>query len=135
MGLRLDSRASLLNTAIGRVAHEADTGPIAGRPLVDPARFGTGMPIIDPGNPGTSYLLYKLVIGQDNFAAECHTRYSVASPAGDCPAPDEAEQQRLRSWFVRLAPMPLDGTLAGGMATMDLVQRYILAGAESTSCP
>lgn len=135
MGLRLDSRASLLNTAIGRVAHEADTGPVAGRPLVDPPRFGTGMPVIDPGNPGTSYLLYKLLVGPHNFDADCRTKYPVASPTGPCPAPDEAEQQRLQSWFVRLEPMPLGGALAGGKSTMDLLQGYILGGAETTSCP
>ena len=135
MSLRLDSRASLLETAIGHVAHEADTGPIAGRPLVDPPRFGTGMPVIDPGNPGTSYLLYKLLIGRENFGDDCATKYAVPTPNGGCPIPDPAEQQRLRDWFVRLEPMPYGSKLVGGFNTLDLLQRYILAGAETDTCP
>jgi hypothetical protein len=135
MNLRLDSRASLLATAIGHVAHEADTGPISGRPLVDPPRFGTGMPIIDPGNPGTSYLLYKLVVGPENFGDACSSKYAVPNPSGDCPSPTAVEQQRLRDWFVRLEPMPFDGRLVGGIDTLDLLQRYILAGAETKTCP
>jgi len=135
MNLRLGSRSGLLSTAIGHVAHEADTGPVAGRPLVDPPRFGTGMPVIDPGNPGTSYLLYKLLIGAENFGDDCVTKYSVPTPTGSCPKPDEAEQQRLRDWFVPLEPMPFGGKLVGGIDTLDLLQRYILAGAEAESCP
>jgi hypothetical protein len=135
MGLVLDSGAGLSNTAVGRVAHEADTGPVAGQALVDPLRFGTGMPIVDPGNPATSYLLYKLLVGPDNFGTGCTTKYSVNMPGGGCPTPSAAEQQRLRDWFVPLEPMPFDGVLEGGLETMDLVQRYILAGAETNSCP
>jgi hypothetical protein len=135
MSLRLDSRNGLQSTAIGHVAHEADTGPIAGRPLVDPPRFGTGMPVIDPGNPGTSYLLYKLLIGPENFGDVCTTKYGVPTPTGGCPTPDDAERQRLRDWFVRLEPMPYGGSLVGGFETLDLLQRYILAGAETDSCP
>jgi hypothetical protein len=134
MSLRLDSSASLLSTAIGHVAHEADTGPVAGRPLVDPPRFGTGMPVLDPGNPGTSYLLYKLLIGPENFGADCTTRHNVATPNGGCPMPDDAERQRLRDWFVRLEPMPYGDKLVGGLDTLDLLQRYILAGAGTASC-
>jgi hypothetical protein len=135
MGLRLDSRAGLVDTAIGHVAHEADTGPLAGRPLVDPPRFGTAMPVIDPGSPGTSYLLYKLLVRSDNFGADCTSRYRAPLADGTCLAADDAEQQRLRDWFVRLEPMPFGGTLAGGAATLDLLQSFILAGAETDTCP
>jgi hypothetical protein len=146
MNLRLDSRASLLSTAIGHVAHEADTGPVAGRPLVDPSRFGTGMPVIDPGNPGTSFLLYKLLVGPANFSDGCTTKYSVPTgfhadggaprtPSRGCPSPEPEEQQRLRDWFVPLEPMPLGSALAGGMETLNLLQQYILAGAETETCP
>lgn len=134
MSLRLDSSASLLSTAIGHVAHEADTGPVAGRPLVDPPRFGTGMPVLDPGNPGTSYLLYKLLIGPENFGDDCTTRHNVPLPPGGCPMPDDGERQRLRDWFVRLEPMPYGGKLVGGLDTLDLLQRYILAGAGTANC-
>jgi hypothetical protein len=92
------------------------------------------MPVIDPGNPGTSYLLYKLLIGPGNFGDDCATKYSVPTQTGGCPTPDDAERQRLRDWFVRLEPMPYGDNLVGGLETLDLLQRYILAGAETASC-
>jgi hypothetical protein len=134
MGLRLDSRAGLRDTAIGHVAHEVDDGPVAGRPLLDPGRFGTAMPVIDPGNPGTSYLLYKLLARPENFGPECGTRHQVPLEGG-CATPSDAEVRRLRDRLVRLEPMPLGGTLVGGKATLDILERYILAGAETDSCP
>ena len=134
MGLRLDSGEALRETAIAHVAHEADTGPISGQPLVDPARFGTGMPVIDPGAPGTSYLMYKLLVGPANFGA-CETKYEVGLPSGICPAPSPAERTRLLDWFVRLEPMPLGGTLVGTRETLDLLQGFILAGSQAGTCP
>lgn len=134
MGLRFDSRESLIDTAIGHVAHETDTGPSGGRPLVDPPRFGVDMPVIDPGNPGTSYLLYKLFIDPRNFGSVCDTKYRV-SLSGACPAPSGPETGRLRDWFVELDPMPVGGTLAGYRETLDLLQRFILAGAPTDRCP
>jgi hypothetical protein len=93
------------------------------------------MPVIDPGNPGTRYLLYKLLVGPENFGSDCVTKYAVPTPTGGCPTPDPAEQQRLRDWFVPMEPMPLGGQLVGGLATLDLLQQYILAGAETETCP
>lgn len=134
MGLRLDSREGLVDTAVAHVAHEADTGPVSGEPLIDPLRFGTEMPIIDPGAPATSYLLYKLLVGPRNFGT-CDTKYRVAMPSGVCPAPPAAERQRLLDWFVRLEPMPPGGELDGGTATLNLLQAFIAAGAETDTCP
>jgi hypothetical protein len=134
MGLRLDSREGLLDTAIAHVAHEADTGPVSGQAQVDPLRFGTGMPIIDPGAPGTSYLLYKLLTRPDNFGA-CTTKYNVELPEGVCPAPTEPERRRLLNWFVRLEPMPIGLPLDGGSQSLDLLQRFIASGPETDNCP
>src|SRR5262249_32065299 len=44
------------------VAHQLQTGEAANEPDKSPLRFGHAMPVIEPGNPGNSYLLYKLLI-------------------------------------------------------------------------
>lgn len=51
-------------TAISRVAQGANTGPRSG--LGTPAQnvFGIDMPIVDPGNPGNSWLLYKVLLAR-----------------------------------------------------------------------
>ncbi len=115
-GLRLDSPAGLFLTAIGRVAHQTETGPSGGVVTANPDRFGVQMPIVDPGNPGNSYLVYKLLVHLGNYlpaAAEddpCESRHAVGA-ADTCVAPEEAEIERLRGWFVRGRPMPATGAL------------------------
>ncbi len=65
-GLLLTTTDGITQTAIGRVAHGANTGP---RAAAQPPGlvFGEDMPIIDPGtggagNPGDSWLLYKMLM-------------------------------------------------------------------------
>jgi hypothetical protein len=140
MGLSLGSGEALRRTAIGRVAHQADTGTVAGEPQVDPSRFGVGMPVLDPGSPATSYLLYKLLRNRRNFGEEdaaCETAYSVPLPAGGCPAPTVEESRRLESWFVKLDPMPPPGSggVAGGLSGLRTLQSFLLAGASTAPCP
>jgi hypothetical protein len=112
-GLRLDTPQEILETAVGRVAHGASTGPIAG--ALPPGRvFGVDMPIIDPGNgansggnPANSWLLYKLLLAQprrpDPGGAITRSCTGAILPAQDVadtfllewsPAP-EAERTRL----------------------------------------
>jgi|HubBroStandDraft_1064217.scaffolds.fasta_scaffold45736_3 hypothetical protein len=66
-GLLLTTPEGVVQTAIGRVAHGSNTGPNAGPPQPPGLLFGEDMPIIDPGtdgsgNPGDSWLLYKLLM-------------------------------------------------------------------------
>jgi hypothetical protein len=114
-GLVLTGGETLRQTAIGRVAHQTETGSTTGVPLEAAERFGSGMPVIDPLRPENSYLLYKLLIGASAYdsrtgdTSRC-SDYSVAlpsEPTGDrCPAPPAEELARLRSWFVIGEPMP-----------------------------
>lgn len=116
LGLRLTSRETLLETAIGRVAHQTEVGPTTGVPLESAERFGASMPVIDPFRPENSYLLYKLLVGPSVYgpsqgeAEECESAYSVALPPGAtgprCLEPPGSELDRLRSWFVLGEPMP-----------------------------
>ena len=65
-GLVLAS-ADGIRQAIGLQAHETTTSARS-TPLPPQPAFPTGMPIIDPGNPGDSYLLYKLLLPDMNGA-------------------------------------------------------------------
>ena len=59
-GLILETSAGVANTAIGRVAHGSNTGGVSGHPSPAGPVFAVDMPIIDPGNPGNSWLVYKM---------------------------------------------------------------------------
>ena len=134
MGLGLDSVTSFRQTALGHVARETEIGPRVEVPLRNPARFGVQMPIVDPGQPGNSYLLYKLLRSpkshwQDrDTAALCDSRYPVALPP-TCVEPGPEELVRLREWFVRGDPMPPAGTEVY-RADLRLLQRFIASGAQ-----
>jgi hypothetical protein len=139
LGLRLDSADGLRTTALSRVAHETDVGATPGQALVDPSRFGVGMPIVDPGSPATSYLLYKLLVNPANFPGEdggCRSTHRAELPPSGCFGPSLGEQRRLRDWFVAADPMPPDGAGVGGSGGDDLrtIQDFILLGAGTPEC-
>ncbi len=67
-GLRLDSPTAVTATALGRVAVGSNRGPRSTAAAVG-SLFGVDMPIVDPGtgtgpagDPGDSWLLYKLLM-------------------------------------------------------------------------
>lgn len=136
MGLALESGASLQSTAIARVAHETDTGGVAGQILVEAARFGVGMPIIAPGDPANSYLLYKVFENPGNYGADgCSTTHTVALPEGQCLPPSTAEIARMQAWFLQADPMP-PPPFSGSLSTGELraLQDFIRAGASLSDC-
>lgn len=137
MGLDLSGAPGLVTTAINRVAHQSEIGPQGGRYLENPARFGVQMPLIEPGNPGNSYLLYKLLMRPQNYAGigssdVCVTDHRVPLPDGQCLPPSEAEMNRVRDWFLRGQPMPLRADLPMNRPMLVDLQRWIAAGAH---CP
>jgi hypothetical protein len=137
MGLELGSKQSVLLTAIGKVAHQTAVGPQGYATLENPVRLGVQMPRIDPGQPGNSYVLYKLIRRPENFSLasgdpECVSRHRVGLPEGQCPAPSEAESERLREWFVRGEPMPFGTAPPLTLSDLRNLQRWIAGGAP---CP
>lgn len=146
-GLNLDLGASLNTldyiraTAIGHVAHQTQTGEHADEPDKSPLRFGRAMPIVDPGNPGNSYLLYKLIVGPNGV--------EPTSDPGEA-AKRTQEIERLRESVVVGMPMPPPQSglsfklFSGGTATdpsfithvdgMDIVTAWIAGGAEIRDC-
>jgi hypothetical protein len=95
-GLSLDSPAGVSMTAIGQIARGANTGPTSS-PQPPSITFGLNMPLIDPGpgspaagNPGDSWLLYKLLMEEP--VATASTPYEsdcdggTLAPANTAPA-------------------------------------------------
>lgn len=58
--LVLDSSSGVGLTALNRIAQGANTTGRSTQPAPPGRLFGVDMPIIDPGNPGNSWLLYKV---------------------------------------------------------------------------
>ncbi len=61
-GLLLETSAGIASTAIGRSANGSNTGALAGQGRPAGRVFGIDMPLVDPGNPGNSWLLYKVLL-------------------------------------------------------------------------
>jgi hypothetical protein len=59
-GLVLATSEGVSFTALGRIAQGSNTGGRTRNPPAPGPRFGVDMPLIDPGNPGNSWLLYKV---------------------------------------------------------------------------
>lgn len=130
-GLDLSSGYMLDVTAINLVAHQTQMGERADDPEEVPARFGRAMPLIDApdrgksGSPGTSYLLYKLLVGP-----------SVAD-AGDDIRPSDEEIARLRASVVVGMPMAPEESLTEPFSPAQLVSlsNWIARGAPTPTCP
>jgi hypothetical protein len=114
MGLRLDSKAGLFSTAVGRVAHQTETGNTLGVTFENPARFGVAMPIIAPESAATSYLVYKMMLSDENLApcsgADCG--FDDLPGAQTCMPFSTQERERIAGWFVQGEPMPPERTPA-----------------------
>lgn len=153
-GLWLDGRANFEVTAINRVARQTELGDRSGGvPLEQPSRFGVQMPLIQPGNPGNSYLLYKLLSAPSAYQAcafdpltskssfcqmpddVCESAYPDAPfERKSCITPSSEELERLREWFVRGEPMPIPRPVARrvGLQQLRALSSFISAGADCT---
>jgi hypothetical protein len=119
MGLVLGDDEGVRATAIGQVAHQTKLGSDAAMPEASPTRFGASMRIVAPRDPGSSYLLYKVLL-----AADLHGQGAPLA---------SGELERLTSFVVGM-PMPLE---PGGLTLeeADVLSRWIGAGAPVETCP
>ncbi len=145
-GLWLDTPASILETAVGKVARQTEVGDRSGGPpQVNGARFGMRMALLEPRNPGGSYLMFKLLLGRDNYCPEWSASDECVGQAtsahsflplaeGDSVTPPQEELDRLREWFVRGESMPhalADGTRRLlNLEELRAVSTFIAAGAD-----
>ncbi|WP_437930790.1 hypothetical protein WMF37_16705 [Sorangium sp. So ce291] len=146
-GLNLNVGAPLFNqveplyeTAIGHAAHQTQMGEHAYVADQTPERFGRAMPLIDPNNPGNSYLLYKIIVGESAIDA---------SLTGEAAEQLREETERLRATFVMGMPMPPpesgpafrffpeepgDPYLTAYVDGFDILSAWIVAGAVPRDC-
>lgn len=136
LGLRLASGSDLAGSAIRHVAVQTDNAPVVGQSQLDPLRFGIAMPVIWPGRPDTSYLVYKLLLG-DTYGSEataCQTQYRVPLAAGGCAAPTAAQRASLSEWFGHATPMPPAPLALGDLQELRTISGWIRAGALLNEC-
>lgn len=143
MALDMKTYEAIRRTAVGRIAHQTMTGPSTARAEESPALFGATMPVISSGQPGNSYVLYKMLMLSDWTSGEDggeNKRFLL--PADQRPAggyqgdklvrPDD-ELRRIRSAFVAGVEMPPGGYDIGRLRT---ISRWIAEGApDDASCP
>lgn len=147
--LWLDNVGNFSLSAIDRVARQTEVGDVSGGvPAVDATRFGARMALVSPGQPGASYLLYKLLLNPDSYATcerdiplcetggdPCSSAHPVLPlPRGECVAPPEDELTRLREWFVRGEPMPRANSQGArgnvGLQGLRALSAFIASGAN-----
>ncbi len=106
-GLGLTSAAAVRDTAVGQVAHGANTGSRADSPAepIPGLPFGLDMAIIKPHDPASSWLVYKMELAAPSNAT---------APAFSCGAPSAPE---------------LTTTLPIGAGDRDVLSEYVLGNA------
>jgi hypothetical protein len=131
----LSGASAVVDTVIRVAARQTMRSATMGGVSSASYRFGDDMPRLDPGNAGNSYLVYKLLVNPENHPDEVDVAEEpdpwlggITPPAS--PSLDELE--RLRSWFVRGEPMPLNAHLLPNETRA--VVRWILLGAPVSSC-
>lgn len=87
-GLLLTSDRGIAATAVGRVALGANSGPLSAPGQPQRQLFGVDMAIVNPGDPGESWLLYKLLLAKpsacsptDAGPALCNGGHSLQTQA------------------------------------------------------
>ena len=135
-GLVLQTESGIELTAKNRVANATNTGARsgAGRPAGD--LFPVDMPIIDPGNPGNSFLLYKLLLAPPTVGGRpedggCDGG-KAAPLAGAASALADGERERLGNYVLGM-PMPADRAYLGD-AQLDRLRLWIAQGAKVEDC-
>lgn len=153
-GLVLETPDGIRATTIGVEAVEATTAALS-TPLPPQAAFPTGMPLVDPGDPGDSYLLYKLLLPDSNgvpSASGTSVPYTACRPitapfyygpgAGFASADEQARLAehvvgRRMPWGDWNAQAHAFGTGGGTPLTLDEIERirlWIQEGAEIDDC-
>lgn len=97
-GLVLADAEGVRRTAIGRVAHGANTSARASSPEPPERIFGVNMALIAPGDPGSSWLVYKMELAKPPASAVARPPVRCSPGDGASPIPPPAPD------YVPLAP-------------------------------
>ncbi|HEY2510118.1 MAG TPA: hypothetical protein VGI39_04660 [Polyangiaceae bacterium] len=168
-GLVLQTANGIANTVFSsagtRVAQESNTGGAAGTGHPQGRPFGVDMALITPGDPGSSYLLYKVLLGQvrpvdqglDAGVPTCGAA-SLPAPVAQTTLPQPSltlpddEQTRLSQYILGdQMPFPLNlpanyptpvgppddesATLPMTFDELERLRAWIAQGARLEQCP
>lgn len=137
-GLVLDTSEGVWRTAIGQVAKQANTGARAGIPGPPPAVFGVDVALVDPGSPGTSWLLYKMMMQPEHrpLGWTCAGQRPPAQLVTDVKAEDLPPKERARlSDLMTGQSMPPPGSLiTPSLDEIERVSEWIAQGARMEAC-
>jgi hypothetical protein len=148
----------ILATAINRLSVESTMGALSAPGPASPL-FGQDMPIIDAttlvdttgtsvgpqgsGDPGNSFLMYKVLMAEPPVVASTLTVYSLTWPGGQpgvVPALPDNERATLASFIVgREMPLPslASATPGPGLSidSLEILSLWIAQGAPLSNCP
>src|SRR5581483_4492162 len=133
----LDTADGIIHTALGHVSQQSNTGARAGTPSAPGRDFGIDMPIIDPGNPGNSYLVYKMLLlsegdnKPESYQCLTYDSPNVLLPEGGARLPND-ERSRLANLMTGQKMPPISP-----FPTVDDVERiseWIAQGAHLDTC-
>ncbi len=148
----------ILATAINRLSVESTMGALSA-PGPASMYFGQDMPIIDAttlvditgasagpqgsGDPGNSFLMYKVLMAEPPVAAPMLTVYSLTWPEGQpgiVPALPDNERATLANFIVgREMPLPDPVTATPGpglsIDSLEILSLWIAQGAPLSNCP
>lgn len=133
--LLLDTPEGIIRTALGHVSQQANTGPRAGTPGAPGRVFGVDMPLIDPGNPGNSYLVYKMLLLSQS-KPESYSCLTYAPPnllldgGGSWLAPKERDRLADLMTGQMMPPIPPYPTVDD----VERVSEWIAQGAHLETC-
>jgi hypothetical protein len=97
-GLVLTTAAGIEATAFDKVAHGANTGPQSASTSSVPLAFGVNMKLIERGDPGSSWLMYKLELAANSTLTVPRPKIDCFPPSGAPRIPPAAAP------FTALAP-------------------------------
>lgn len=144
MGLDLSTGVAVQKTAIGRLSRLTATGSSSTLPTAAQAVFGRDMAIVDPRSPGTSTLLYKVLLAAPSAEAAttpaCRAdNLSLWTPLVPYFAGLDARERAKLSGYLRGQSMPLgssDGAPGPGLTLSEqrVLSAWIAAGARTNAC-
>jgi len=138
MGLVLTSLAGIEESAKDKPAHGSQKGGAAQRSADTPLRFGDAMAIVKSGNPGQSYLLYKILSNINPVPAQMGAP-ALPIVALDPDDPDdvlaEGEAERLQRSVVTGMSMPPQSSYNITHKDAETISAWIDAGAQLPVCP
>jgi hypothetical protein len=142
LGMDLASQQSFRKTALNQIADESNTGPLAATGAWSPGTtpFGVDMAIVAAGEPGNSWMMYKILLAMPvppDAAYDFGSQPAMSAYASALVSPISASERAILSNYILGQSMPYPGiahtepsssTLSEG--DMERLSTWIAQGAQ-----